>query len=1141
LNKERLKTHKTQLLALALMSLFLISAGGLLYYYQARQFKQYKRAELHTITEIKVLQLARWMEERHYDATEIYDSPLVNKYLSEWIKNPNNPELKKTIEKRLEGWLRHGTYHNSMILDPQGHLLASHLDDISAAGPETRNFAQKVAKERQILTNDFYRCTSCDVVHMDVMLPVINAKDKKVIAVIVLRINSEDYLFPLIQLWPVPSKTSAAMLLRREGDQLINLSDLPNKRGTALTGKFNLSSKNQATIKAFNNGDGVAEDYDFNKNKALSGIRRVPGTSWYLVAKTDISEAYAQLRFLGWAIFSAITALILLTGTMIMAISIGQRRDYYKKLYQLELEHETLLKHFDYIVKYANDIIILHDGDFNIIEANDRALQSYGYTQQEMVGMNLDNIVAGENRQQMQQRIDGLDASNGRIFEAVHRNKLNKEFTVEVSLRNIPIDDKLYYQCIVRNISERKKSEKLQTILYAISQVTNSSVDLADLYEHIHQIVSELIPAHNFYIALVSDDESMLNFPYFVDEVDPHPEIRPIGRGLTEYVLKTKSPLLVSPSLYKEMSERGDVSTVGTLSHNWLGVPLIAGGSAIGVLVVQSYKKGEHYSDKDKDMLMFVSDHIAAAIQRKKIEYNLRESEAQKGLILQSMPVAVYTSKVNQESDANWISGNVVELTGFTSDEFISQPDFWRKRLHPDDYNRVMEKFKNATLNKQEIIEYRWQHKAGHYEWFQDMFIIRDIGQRQEFLGILSDINNRKISEQVLQKRQEALGAVYRIATSLGESFQSVCDRVVTDLTQILNVPYLMVQLLKDGKINTVSFLSEGRMQNNLESPLEGTPCQVVFEKGEPLEVNDSLQKLFPSFPLIQQYDINAYLGVPFKNRSGKVLGLICIFDYRTHIFSQEEMHLLDIFAHYLGYEIERVDLEHKIREIEKIKLLSSIASGVAHEVRNPLHAIQSLSEAMAKEMEGRPEYQEYLDHIKVQVNRLSQLMKELLELGKPIQPALFKKESLKELAGAAVNYWKEAQPETRLKLRLDNSLMPESFVFADGTKIQEVIINLLDNASQHTSDHHEVTVALLPAGEKQVMVKVIDRGEGIKPQDLPLMFEPFFTTRKKGTGLGLTLCQRIIESHRGTIEINNNQNGPGCTAQFTLPLYYGD
>ena len=456
-HEKRLKAHKTQLLVLALISVLLISAGGLLYHHQSRQFKQNKRVELHTINEIKVIQISRWLEERHYDATEIYDSPSVNKYVSEWIKDTSNPALKKTIEKRLEGWLRHGTYHNTMIMDPQGNLLASYLEDVTAAGPETRDFAQKVAKERQILTNDFYHCTSCDVVHMDVMLPVIAAKDNKVIAVIVLRINAEDYLFPLVQLWPVPSKTSATMLLRREGDQLINLNDLPNKPGTALTYKFNVSSKNQATIKAFNEGEGVVEDYDFNKNKALSGIRRVPGTSWYLVSKTDIREAYAPLRFLAMVIILTLIALILLTGALIMMVSIHQGRDYYKKLYQLELDRESLLKHFDHIVKYANDSIILHDKNLNIVKVNDKALQSYGYSREEMIGMNMRDIVSQENQAQMQEMISNLEESRGQIFETAHRNKSGMEFLVEINLRSITIENKRYYQGIVRDISERKK------------------------------------------------------------------------------------------------------------------------------------------------------------------------------------------------------------------------------------------------------------------------------------------------------------------------------------------------------------------------------------------------------------------------------------------------------------------------------------------------------------------------------------------------------------------------------------------------------------------------------------------------------------------------------------------------------------
>jgi signal transduction histidine kinase len=69
-------------------------------------------------------------------------------------------------------------------------------------------------------------------------------------------------------------------------------------------------------------------------------------------------------------------------------------------------------------------------------------------------------------------------------------------------------------------------------------------------------------------------------------------------------------------------------------------------------------------------------------------------------------------------------------------------------------------------------------------------------------------------------------------------------------------------------------------------------------------------------------------------------------------------------------------------------------------------------------------------------------------------------------------------------------------------------------------------------------MVKVIDKGEGLNPRDQARIFDPFYTTRKSGTGLGLSICRHIIESHGGSIDIDHNQNAPGCTAWFTLPSY---
>ncbi len=138
--------------------------------------------------------------------------------------------------------------------------------------------------------------------------------------------------------------------------------------------------------------------------------------------------------------------------------------------------------------------------------------------------------------------------------------------------------------------------------------------------------------------------------------------------------------------------------------------------------------------------------------ERKQIEENLKKSEAQKKLILQSMPVAVYTSKIDQETDATWISGNVFDLTGFSVEEFLSESDFWRKRLHPADRDKVLAVFKNGALSGLGEVEYQWRHKDGSYKWFQDRFIVNQDGEQSEFLGVMSDITERKLNEKEIEK-----------------------------------------------------------------------------------------------------------------------------------------------------------------------------------------------------------------------------------------------------------------------------------------------------------------------------------------------------------------------------------------------------
>lgn len=216
------------------------------------------------------------------------------------------------------------------------------------------------------------------------------------------------------------------------------------------------------------------------------------------------------------------------------------------------------------------------------------------------------------------------------ITEEMTILKQQKIFT---ETRKIPIleNDKVTrVVTVVTNITKRKQSEQLQSVLFRISEKTSSSKDLKELYEAIHQILGELIQVNNFYISLFNKKTGILSFPYFIDEKDPPPTPKTMGRGLTEYVLRTGQPLLLTREMAPDFEKKNQIELIGSNSIDWLGIPLKSSEEEpFGVLVVQSYSEDIRYTENEKEILMFVSQQIATAIERKKTEKTLRETEAE--------------------------------------------------------------------------------------------------------------------------------------------------------------------------------------------------------------------------------------------------------------------------------------------------------------------------------------------------------------------------------------------------------------------------------------------------------------------------------------------------------------------------------
>jgi PAS domain S-box-containing protein len=263
----------------------------------------------------------------------------------------------------------------------------------------------------------------------------------------------------MIQSWPAPSKSAESILIRKEGDDIVYLNEFRRLKNTELLIKKPVATENLDAAMATSGVTGTVDANDYRGIPVVAAMKKVPGTQWYLIAKIDREEILSVL-YKQMPMIVIIIILFILSSAMSFGFLIrNQRVRYYREKYENELERLALVKHFDYILKFANDIILLLDKDLNIVEANDKALESYMYTRNELIGMNLERIKAAETLTQLPHQMRIIDQNEYGIFETVHKRKDDSVFVIEISSRVVNIEGSKYYQTIGRDITERKIAE----------------------------------------------------------------------------------------------------------------------------------------------------------------------------------------------------------------------------------------------------------------------------------------------------------------------------------------------------------------------------------------------------------------------------------------------------------------------------------------------------------------------------------------------------------------------------------------------------------------------------------------------------------------------------------------------------------
>ncbi|WP_153916341.1 diguanylate cyclase domain-containing protein [Shewanella sp. TC10] len=217
------------------------------------------------------------------------------------------------------------------------------------------------------------------------------------------------------------------------------------------------------------------------------------------------------------------------------------------------------------------------------------------------------------------------------ISGVMERLRHNEELEIAIVQRTKELSQA--YDKLKLEVAERVKAEELQKSLFQIADLSASDVSEADFYPKIHQVISQLLPAENCFISLVHKASNTLSFPFYVSQlIGERPKPRAMQDGLTEFILKHQQPKLLSQQDIQDMIKAGEIyGTNPALNHTqtmkqWIGIPLFIHGEIAGGLTIYSLTDQNSYEAKDLELLTFVSQHIANAIERKFAVEQLKRS-----------------------------------------------------------------------------------------------------------------------------------------------------------------------------------------------------------------------------------------------------------------------------------------------------------------------------------------------------------------------------------------------------------------------------------------------------------------------------------------------------------------------------------
>lgn len=739
-----------------LFTVIILVIGLVFYQAEGKRVKNIIFDQLSIIARLQSGEIKSWLDKGRADAEETARSEFFAAAINHFLRQPS-PQNTQEVKKRLELTTQVYGYSRIMILDRGKKPVISVGQEAPAGAPDSFSPELKEALAQtettgKVSSTDLHLPRPGSLPHLDIIAPVfyplqgqeIKPEVNQPIAYLILTAEAQKSLSPLIESWPIPSRTGETQLVRKDGNEAVFLHELKDRKGTALSLRLPLSRKETAAVRAALGQYGQFEGLDYRGRKVMACLAPVPGTGWSIIAKIDQEEALSIWQKRSTLIILLILAVVA-AGFLLIEL-FWQRREKASlaKLYQAETEARESQELFRVLTESSlTGVYLIQDGVFKYI--NQTLAEWFGYKPEELINK-LGNLelthpddrptVAENNRLRLEKKIKsirydfkGLRKDGSVFYVEAHGSTIDYQGRPAIIGSLVDITERMN---LLQEIMAREA--EIRATLYSIGD----AVIATDLSGRV-QIMNPVAEKLTGWAEAEAKGRPIQEVFRLINEFSRQPEENPFEQVIRE------GSVVALPNSSVLISREGKEYSVADSS-----APIIDNnGVILGVILV------------------FRDQTAERKIQREIIEIREQLKERNRFLehLIASLPGMIYRCRDDPNWTMEYIEGACREITGYEPEDLINNRRLaYNDLIFPEHRQFVWNGWQEALSEKEPFEdEYKIKTADGKTKWVWERGsgVFDEDGHLLCLQGFITDITERKKAEEELVRSEREKSAIF--------------------------------------------------------------------------------------------------------------------------------------------------------------------------------------------------------------------------------------------------------------------------------------------------------------------------------------------------------------------------------------------